>query len=87
MSARTDNLLSYYLTASPRKEGEDEKGDSEIMQVIQKGSKVEVHDAHVLLGHIGKSLLEKSTNLIGWKLTGTLTTSDACAKARLRLRE
>ena len=33
----------YYLTASPRKEGEDEKGDSEIMQVIQKGGKVEVN--------------------------------------------
>ena len=50
----------YYLTASPRKEGEDEKGDSEIMQVIQKGGKVEVNDAHVLLGHIGKTLLERA---------------------------
>ena len=29
----------YYLTASLRKEGKDEKGDSEIMQVIQKGGK------------------------------------------------
>ena len=71
-----------YLTASPRKESEDEKGDSEIMQVIQKGGKVEVNDAHVLLGHIGKTLLEKSAKLIGWELTGTLTTCDACAKAK-----
>ena len=73
----------YYLTASPRKEGEDEKGDSEIMQVIQKVGKVEVNDAHVLLGHIGKMLLEKNAKLIGWELTGTLTTCDAYAKACL----
>ena len=72
----------YYLTASPHKEGEDEKGDSEIMQVIQKGGKVEVNNAHVLLGHISKMLLEKSAKLIGWELTSTLTTCDACAKAK-----
>ena len=33
------------LAASLRKEGEDEKGDSEIMQVIQKGGNVEVNNA------------------------------------------
>ena len=49
----------YYLTESLRKESDDEKGDSEIMQVIQKGGKVEVNDAHALLGHIGKTLLAK----------------------------
>ena len=41
-----------------------------------------VNDAHVLLGHIGKTLLEKSAKLIGWELTSTLTTCDACAKAK-----
>ena len=54
------------------------------MQVIQKGGKVEVNDAHVLLGHIGKTLLEKNAKLIGWELTGTLTTCDACAKAKAK---
>ena len=74
--------ISYDLTASPCKESEDEKGDSEIFQNIQKGGKVDINDAHVLLGHIGKTLLEKSAKLIGWELTDTLTTCDACAKAK-----
>ena len=43
---------------------------------------MEVNDAHVLLGHIGKTLLEKSAKLISWELTGTLSTCDACAKAK-----
>ena len=54
------------------------------MQVIQKGSTVDINDAHMLLGHIGKTLLEKSAKLIGWTLTGTLTTCDACAKAKAK---
>ena len=43
---------------------------------------MEVNDAHVLLGHIGKTLLEQSAKLISWELTGTLTTRDARAKAK-----
>ena len=77
----------YFLTASPRKESEDEKGDSESMQVIQKGGKVEANDAHVLLGHIGKALLEKSAKLIGWELTSTLKRVMHVPRQRLRLRE
>ena len=54
------------------------------MQVIQKDSTMDINDAHMLLGHIGKTLLEKSAKLIGWTLTGTLTTCDACAKAKAK---
>ena len=54
------------------------------MQVIQKDSTVDINDAHMLLGHISKTLLEKSAKLIGWTLTGTLTTCDACAKAKAK---
>ena len=53
------------------------------MQVIQKVSTVDINDAHMLLGHISK-LLETSAKLIGWTLTGTLTTCDACAKAKAK---
>ena len=68
----------YYLMASPCQKDEDEEEvDISVMQVIQKDSTMDINDAHMLLGHIGKTLLEKSAKLIGWTLTGTLTTCDA----------
>ena len=75
----------YYLTASPcQKDKDEEDNNVSAMQVIQKGSTVDINDAHMLLGHIGKTLLEMSSKLIGLTLTGTLTTCDVCAKAKAK---
>ena len=52
------------------------------MSTLQKGNKVDINDAHTVLGHIGKALLEKTAKEIGWELIGTLRTCDACAKAK-----
>lgn len=43
---------------------------------------MEINKAHPVLGHLGKNLLEKTAKEIGWELTGTLKTCDACAKAK-----
>ena len=44
---------------------------------------MDINDAHVLLGHIGKTLLEiLSAILLSWELIGTLTMCDACSKAK-----
>jgi hypothetical protein len=67
----------YYLLAKPT------KGKEAIMQTtLQKGSTVDRNVAHILLGHLGHTLLEKTAKLIGWKLSGELRTCDACAKAK-----
>ena len=53
----------YYLTASPcQKDEDDEENNVSAMKVIQKDSTMDINDAHMLLGHIGKTLLEKSAN-------------------------
>ena len=75
----------YYLMASPCQKDEDEEENNvSAMQVIQKDSTVDINDAHMLLRHISKMLLEKSAKLIGWTLTGMLTTCNACAKAKAK---
>ena len=77
---REGNL--YYLTASPRRLSGDEEETAMSMSTLQKGNKVDINDAHTVLGHIGKALLEKTAKEIGWELIGTLRTCDACAKAK-----
>jgi hypothetical protein len=67
----------YYPNAKPRKETENA-----VMQVIQKNGTVNVNNAHALLRHPGRAILEKLAKLIGWKLTGSVKTCDACAKAK-----
>ena len=47
----------YYLMASPFQKDEDEEDNNvSAMQVIQKDSTIDINDAHMLLGHIGKTL-------------------------------
>ena len=49
----------YYLMASPCQKGEDEEEKNlSVMQVIQNDSTMDINDAHMLLGHISKTLLE-----------------------------
>ena len=67
---REGNL--YYLTASPRHLSGDEEETAMSMSTLQKGNKVDINDAHTVLGHIGKALLEKTAKEIRWELIGTL---------------
>ena len=50
----------------------DEEETAMLMSTLQIGNKVDINDAHTVLGHIGKALLEKTAKEIGWQLIGTL---------------
>ena len=62
----------YYLTASPCHLSDYEEETAMLMSMLQKGNKVDINDAHTVLGHIGKALLDKMAKEIGWELIGTL---------------
>ena len=73
----------YYLSAKPRQADTAPVEHEAGMVLIQKSDKVDINSAHVLLGHIGRVLLDKTAKMIGWQLSGTLTTCKACARAKV----
>ena len=73
---RNENL--FYLTGKPRATNDV----AMTMQHLQSGIDIDYNTAHSILGHIGKSSLEKTVKNIGWKLSGHLSTCESCAKAK-----
>lgn len=72
----------YYLNTTSRKGNDTEDDKDTAMQALTKGTKVDINLAHELLGHLRQVLVKKTARDIGWKLTGTFKSCDACAKAK-----
>ena len=79
---RSKEIAKLYGIGCTRCVGKRRQGASCLL--LNTGVKVDINEAHQLLGHVGNDEMRKTAKAFGWTLTGKLNVCESCCKAKGR---